>query len=60
MSGVKLGAGLLQVSDVMKFPKEEAPDNSVLWPIAFTKNSLPSTETHYSNIEREALGILQG
>ena len=39
-------------------PKDEAPDGSVLWQIPFASKSLTSTETHYSNIETEALGIL--
>ena len=44
----------------MWFPRNEAHDNTVLWPIAFTSKSLKSAETHYGNIEREALGMLHG
>ena len=44
----------------MQLPKDEAPDNSALWPLAFTSKSLASAETWYSNIKREALGILYG
>ena len=32
----------------------------LLWPIAFATKSLFSAKTHYSNIEREALGIVHG
>ena len=39
----------------MWFPRNKAP-----WPIAFASKSLTSTETWYSNIEREALCILNG
>ena len=35
-----------------------ATDNSKLRPIVFAGKSLSSTEKRYSNIEREALGIL--
>ena len=41
-------------------PKDTAPDNTMVRPIAFGSKSLTSTEWRYSNIEREALGILQG
>ena len=58
-SGFRLGAGLLQVSDGMCFPKDEPLDNSMLWPIAFASKSA-SAETHYGNIQREGLGILNG
>ena len=36
------------------------PDNAILCPIAFASKSLTGTEHRYSNIEREALGILHG
>ena len=36
------------------------PDNTILHPIAFASKSLTGTECRYSNIEREALGILHG
>ena len=36
------------------------PDNTILYPIAFTSKSLTGAEHRYSNIEREALGILHG
>ena len=39
----------------MWFLKEEAPDNSTLWLIALESESLTSTETHYSNTEREVI-----
>ena len=50
----------MQVRDKTWLQKDEAADNSVLWPIAFESKHLTSTdnETHYSNIEKEVLGIL--
>ena len=57
---VSLGACLLQVGDRMWFPKDYTPDNSTLQPIAFTGNILNSAKTWYSNIKREALGIMYG
>ena len=56
--GVGLGAGLLKVRDGMQFQRNEAPNNAALWPIVFMKKSLTSTETQYTNIEREVLSIL--
>ena len=49
-SGEGLGVSLLQVRDRMQFPRNEAPDNAVLWPIAFVSKSLTNAETCYSNI----------
>ena len=54
--GVGLGASLLKGRDRMWFLRNEAPDNAAL--VAFVTKSLTSAETHYSNIETEALGIL--
>ena len=51
--GVGLGASILHVTDEMQFPKNEAPDNAVMWPIACMIKNLKSTETHYNNIGRE-------
>ena len=56
-SGVSLGASCLHMRDDMWVPRNEAPKNAVLWPIVFKSKSSTSMETHYSNIEREALGI---
>ena len=56
--GVGLRAGLLQVRDGMWFLRKEAPYNTVLRPILFTSKNLTGTENHYSNIQRETLGIL--
>ena len=58
MSGVRLGTGVLQVRDEMHFPKDEAPDKSALQPIACVRKCLTSAKTHYSNIERDILGML--
>ena len=40
--------------------RHEVPDNSILRPIAFASKSLTGEEKRYSNIDREALGILYG
>ena len=60
MSGIGLGAALLQIRDGTKCPRNTAPDNRILRPIAFASKSLASMERRYSNNEREALGILHG
>ena len=60
MSGVGLGAALLQTRHGTSCPRDKAPDNSILRPIAFVGKSLSSTEKRYSHIERVALGILHG
>ena len=44
-SSIGLVAGLLQMMDRMWFPKDEAPDNSALWPTAFASKSLNNSET---------------
>ena len=36
------------------------PDNTILHPIPFASKSLMDAEHRYSNMEREALGILHG
>ena len=59
-SGVGLGAALLQTWEGTTCQKDTVPDNTVLCPIAFVSKSLTGTEHRYSNIEREALGILHG
>ena len=56
--GIGLSAALLQTRDGASCPKDSAPDNTILWPIAFASKSLTSTECRYSIIEREALGTL--
>ena len=58
--GGRLGAGLLQTRSGTSCPRDKAPNNSILRPIAFTCKSLSSAERRYSNNEREALGILHG
>ena len=42
----------------MWFLKDDAPDNSVQWPIASGSKGLTSTKTFCRNIEREGLDIL--
>ena len=59
-SGVRLGTSVLQVRYVMWYPRNEAPYNTTLWPIALSSKSLKSMETHYSTIERQTPGILHG
>ena len=44
----------------MTCPKGSAPDNTIVWPITFVSKSLTSAEHRYTNIEREASGILHG
>ena len=41
-------------------PERHVPDNTILHPIEFASKSLMDIEHRYSNIEREALGILHG
>ena len=60
MSVVGLGAALLQTRKNTSHHRDEALDNSILRPIAFTSKSPTEAEKRYSNIEREALGILHG
>ena len=57
-SRVGLGAALLQTQDGMMCQKDTVSDNTILWPIAFASKSLTSAECRYSNIGREALGML--
>ena len=59
-SSVGLGTALLQTWEGTTCPKNKVPDNSILCPIAFASKSLTGAEHRYSNIEREALGILHG
>ena len=59
-SGVRLGASLLQTRSGTSCPRDKTTDNIISRPIAFDSKSLSSVERWYTNIEREALGILYG
>ena len=59
-SGVGLRAALLQLRDNTAWQQGTAPDNTILWPIAFASKSLKGAKSRYSNIEHEALGIIHG
>ena len=60
MLGVGLQVSLSQERDQMQFPKEQAPDNMALQPIAFICKSLISVGTWYNNIKSEFLGLIGG
>ena len=53
-----LEAALPQTKSGTSCPRDKATDNSVLRAIVFASKTLSSVERRYSNIEREALGIL--
>ena len=53
VSGVGLGVVLLQTRSNTSCPRDEAPDNSILRPIAFSSKSLTGAETRYSNIKEK-------
>ena len=59
-SGIGLGAALLQTWEGTTCQKDTVPNNTILCPIAFVSKSVTGAEHRYSNIEREALGILHG
>ena len=58
--GVGLGAALLQTRCNTNFHRDNIIGNSILMPTAFSSKSLTEAGKRYSNIEREALGILYG
>ena len=60
VSGIGLGAALLQVRDNTACQKGIAPDNTILQPIAFASKTLMGAKQRYSNIECDILGILHG
>ena len=55
---VGLGASLLQLRNGKQFSKNEHLKCSTAVSSVFTSRMLTSADTHYSNIEREVLGIL--
>ena len=59
-SGVGFGAALLHTWKGTTCHKDMVPDNTILHPIALASKSLTGIEHSYSNIEKEALGILHG
>ena len=59
-SGIGLGVALLQMQEGTTCQKDVAPDNTNMCAIAFASKSLMGAEHRYSNIEREALGIIHG
>ena len=59
-SRVGLGAALLQMWEETTCQKDMVPNNKILHPIAFASKCLTGAEHRYSNMEREALGILHG
>ena len=59
-SRLGLGAAQLQTYEGTTCQKDTVPDNTILHPIACASKSLTGAECRYSNIEREALGILHG
>ena len=59
-SGIGLGVAQLQMHEGTTCQKDIVHDNTILCPIAFASKSLTGTECRYSNIEKEALGILHG
>ena len=60
MSGIGLGAAILQTQDGARCPRDIEPNNSILRPTVFSSKCLISTERRYCNIERETLGIFHG
>ena len=62
VSGVGLGTALplLWTQEGTTCQKDMVPDNVILHPTAFASKSLTGAECRYSNMEREALGILHG
>ena len=60
ISGIRLGAALLQTRYGTTCLRDIAPDNIIPRPIMFASKSLTSTEQRYSNIKRKAFGILHG
>ena len=59
-SRVGLSAALLQMYKGTTCHKGTVPNNTILCPITFPSKSLTGAECRYSNIEREAVGILHG
>ena len=51
VSGVSLGASLLQLRHKTWFPKNEATDNAAFWSITFASKCLTSAKALFSNRE---------
>ena len=58
VSGVGLGAALLQTRSNNSCHKNEYPDNNTVRPITFDNKSLTGAVERYNNIKREDLCIL--
>ena len=58
VSGVGLGAALLQLHDNTACQKGMVPDNIILHPIVFASKSLTGAEQRYSNIKHSDLSII--
>ena len=58
VSGISLGAWLLQWRDGMNCGYDKIPDNATLHLIASGSQNLSREQQHYSNIEHEAPWIL--
>ena len=58
--GSKPWSWLFAGTNGMNYPAVEAPDKTILCPIAFANKSLSNAETCYRNTEQESFDILHG
>ena len=58
LSGIDLGASLLQVREGLNCRHDKVPDNVIFWSTAFASMSLSSVQRNYSKTEWNALGIV--